>query len=117
MYDISERRRAEEERDFQARLLQSISDAVIAYDTDLTVTSWNRAAQALYGWAPEEVLGNPLPEPLRREAADAAVWDPFVDALHGWRGQSCTPTRTATRSRSRLSASRCSIPTAARAAG
>jgi PAS domain S-box-containing protein len=88
MYDISDRRLAEEERDFQARLLQSISDAVIAYDLDLTVTSWNRAAQALYGWAPEEVLGRPLPEPLRRDAADAAtVWDPFVDALHGWRGQ------------------------------
>jgi PAS domain S-box-containing protein len=88
MYDISERKRAEEQRDFQARLLESISDAVIAYDTDFTVTSWNRAAQVLYGWAPEEVLGEPLPEPLRRHAGDVStVWDPFVDAMHGWRGQ------------------------------
>ena len=89
MYDISESKRAQEERDFQARLLESISDAVIAYDTDLTVTAWNRAAQVLYGWAAEEVIGRPLPEAIRREASDvAAAWDPFVDAMHGWRGTS-----------------------------
>ena len=34
LYDISDSKRAVEERDFQARLLESISDAVIAYDTE-----------------------------------------------------------------------------------
>ncbi|MEP6758956.1 MAG: PAS domain S-box protein [Actinomycetota bacterium] len=89
MYDISESKRASEERDFHARLLESISDAVIAYDSDLTVTAWNRAAQVLYGWAAQEIIGQPLPEALRREAPEVAtIWDPFVDALHGWRGRS-----------------------------
>jgi PAS domain S-box-containing protein len=89
MYDISESKRASEERDFHARLLESISDAVIAYDTDRIVTAWNRAAQVLYGWGAREVLGHALPEALLRDASQvAAIWDPFVDALHGWRGQS-----------------------------
>jgi PAS domain S-box-containing protein len=89
MYDISDSKRANEERDFHARLLESISDAVIAYDTDLTVTAWNHAAQVLYGWNAQDIIGRALPETLRRDASEvAAIWDPFVDALHGWRGQS-----------------------------
>jgi len=87
MTDITERKRAEEQRDFQSRLLESISDAVIAYDTDLIVTSWNRAAEVLYGWVAAEVLGSPMPESIRyRPERLAAIWDPFVEDLRGWRG-------------------------------
>ena len=89
LYDISDRKRAVEERDFHARLLESISDAVIAYDTDMTVTAWNRAAESLYGIAADDVLGTPLPDAIRREQADVSTqWDPFVDAMGGWRGRS-----------------------------
>lgn len=61
LYDISDGKRAIEERDFQARLLESISDAVIAYDADMTVTAWNRGAEVLHGRAASDVLGHPLP--------------------------------------------------------
>ncbi len=89
LYDISDSKRAVEERDFQARLLESISDAVIAYDTDMTVTAWNRAAESLYGIAAGDVIGTLLPDSIRRDEADvAAQWDPFVDAMGGWRGRS-----------------------------
>src|SRR3954462_7012553 len=67
LYDISDSKRAVEERDFQARLLESISDAVIAYDGDLTVTAWNRAAEVLYGISAPDVLGRPLPDAIRRD--------------------------------------------------
>jgi PAS domain S-box-containing protein len=88
MYDISDSKRALEERDFQARLLASISDAVIAYDQDVTVTAWNRAAESLYGWSAAETIGNPLPQPIRRAPTDVlSTWDPFVEAMHGWRGR------------------------------
>ena len=87
LYDISDSKRAVEERDFQARLLESISDAVIAYDADDTVTAWNRAAESLYGWSAAETIGAPLPSSILRDEADiAAAWDPFVQAMHGWRG-------------------------------
>ncbi len=89
LYDISDSKRAVEERDFQARLLESIRDAVIAYDADLTVTAWNRAAEALYGRRADDVLGGPLPEEVRREESTVVpIWDPFVDAMRGWRGTS-----------------------------
>lgn len=63
MYDISESKRASEERDFHARLLESISDAVIAYDSDLTVTALARGAAAR-GTGGRDDLGS-----LRRRAA------------------------------------------------
>jgi PAS domain S-box-containing protein len=88
MYDISASKRALEERDFHARLLASISDAVIAYDREDTVSAWNRAAESLYGWSAEETIGNPLPESIRRDPSDViGAWDPFVEAMHGWRGR------------------------------
>jgi PAS domain S-box-containing protein len=89
LYDISDSKRAVEERDFQARLLESISDAVIAYDGDLTVTAWNRAAEVLYGISAADAIGRTLPDGIRRDQADVVpIWDPFVDGMHGWRGRS-----------------------------
>jgi PAS domain S-box-containing protein len=85
--DITEQKTAEEVRDFQAQLLQSISDAIIAYDTEEMVTSWNRAAEALYGWSPVEMVGAPLPEEIRYDPDRlVAIWDPFVEEKGGWRG-------------------------------
>jgi PAS domain S-box-containing protein len=88
MYDITASKRALEERDFHARLLASISDAVIAYDLDATVTAWNRAAESLYGLSAADTVGRRLPDTVARDVTDvAASWDPFVESLHGWRGR------------------------------
>jgi len=88
MHDVTEQKEAEEAREFQARLLESISDAVIATDAEMNVTSWNRAAQVLYGWSSEEMIGNPLPEALRHDPSTLnAIWDPFVEEAQGWRGR------------------------------
>ena len=65
--DITSRKREEEERAFQAKLLETLHDAVIGLDPDLRVRSWNQAAQRLYGWAAEEVLGRHVREVLRTE--------------------------------------------------
>jgi PAS domain S-box-containing protein len=58
--DISERKRAEEQIRYQASLLQNVSDAVIATNPDGGIQSWNHAAETLYGWKEEEVLGKKL---------------------------------------------------------
>lgn len=48
---------------FEARLidhaavLANMSDAVISTDSKLHIRSWNHAAEIMYGWAEEEVLG------------------------------------------------------------
>jgi PAS domain S-box-containing protein len=67
MTDITERVRSEQERAkaeeklrYQATLLKSISEAVITTDLDFTIQSWNSAAEALYGWRAEEVIGRQM---------------------------------------------------------
>ncbi|MGD0353534.1 MAG: PAS domain S-box protein [Dehalococcoidia bacterium] len=58
--DITQRKLAEDALQYQANLLNNVSDAVIATDLDLNIQAWNRAAERAYGWAPEEVIGKPL---------------------------------------------------------
>jgi len=65
--DITERKRAEEQIQYQATLLQQASDAIVATDTEYNILSWNRAAEALYGWRADEVLGRPMGEVARPE--------------------------------------------------
>jgi len=55
--DIAKRRQVEEQIRYQADLLKNVSDAIIATDTDKQITMWNPAAEVMYGWKAEDVLG------------------------------------------------------------
>jgi len=65
-----ERRRAEDQLKYQARLLRYINDAVIATDDQLRITAWNRAAGKMYGWSSEEAMGRIVSEILSDELTD-----------------------------------------------
>jgi PAS domain S-box-containing protein len=65
--DISERKEAEEQLLYQANLLQNVSDAIVATDLNFEITSWNQAAEALYGWPAREAIGQPVHEILQTE--------------------------------------------------
>jgi PAS domain S-box-containing protein len=65
--EIAERRRAEAQLRYQAQLLATVKDAVIATDEHLVITAWNPAAEALYGWQAGEVVGRPIVEVLQTE--------------------------------------------------
>ena len=56
--NITERKRAEAQIEYQANLLKHINDAVIAVDNQFHITAWNHAAEIMYGWSAEEALGN-----------------------------------------------------------
>jgi PAS domain S-box-containing protein len=58
--DITAKKELDEKIHYQALLLQNINDAIIATDSKYTITNWNLAAQAMYGWSAEEVLGKQL---------------------------------------------------------
>jgi diguanylate cyclase (GGDEF)-like protein/PAS domain S-box-containing protein len=65
----------EEQLHFQARLLDAVGQAVIATDLEGKVLYWNRAAEGIYGWSSEEVLGRRLgdltvPEEFRDQAEE-----------------------------------------------
>lgn len=55
--DQTAAKQSEEVLSSQARLLGDISDAVIATDPQRTITSWNRAAEMMYGWSEQEAIG------------------------------------------------------------
>jgi PAS domain S-box-containing protein len=55
--DITAQKAAQDQLAYQAQLLAQVNDAVIATDLNFNVTAWNPAAERLYGWQAEEVLG------------------------------------------------------------
>ncbi len=55
--DVSERKRAESQLRDQAKLLDAAHEAIIVKKLDGTITFWNKGAQRLYGWTPDEILG------------------------------------------------------------
>ena len=60
--EIVERKRAEERLTYQANLLTNITDVIYSTDEQLRLTSWNHAAEKVYGWKEEEVLGRNVAE-------------------------------------------------------
>jgi PAS domain S-box-containing protein len=54
------RQRAEEYAQRLASIIESTDDAVISKDLDGTITSWNRGAQAIFGYTADDVVGKPI---------------------------------------------------------
>jgi len=60
MTDVTERRRAIAELTRLAAIVESSDDAIIGKDLDNRITSWNRAAERIYGYSADEVLGKSI---------------------------------------------------------
>jgi PAS domain S-box-containing protein len=64
---MAERKRAEAYVAYQANLLANVHDAILATDEQFNLTAWNRAAEEMYGWKSEEVLGENVEDVIRTE--------------------------------------------------
>jgi two-component system cell cycle sensor histidine kinase/response regulator CckA len=58
--DITERAQTESKLREQAALLNVASDAIIVVDPRGLIQFWNRGAELIYGWSPEDVQGRDL---------------------------------------------------------
>jgi PAS domain S-box-containing protein len=58
--DLTERKEAEKEIQYQASLVENVNDAILSLDLDFNIQSWNNAAEKIYGWEEKEVLGKNL---------------------------------------------------------
>jgi two-component system cell cycle sensor histidine kinase/response regulator CckA len=55
--DITERKKASEQLREQAALLDQAQDAILVRDLENNILFWNKGAERIYGWTPEEALG------------------------------------------------------------
>ncbi len=77
IHDISDRYRANELQARLATLVEHSADAIVSRSADGTITSWNPAAERLYGWRADEVIGRGIevivPEGVQVELNDFAI--------------------------------------------
>src|SRR6185436_1044061 len=58
--DVTQRKLLEEERARLAAIVTSSNDAVIGHTLDGTITSWNKAAESVFGYTAAEAIGKSL---------------------------------------------------------
>ncbi|HEU4711749.1 MAG TPA: PAS domain S-box protein [Pyrinomonadaceae bacterium] len=87
-YDITERKRAEEQIREQAALLDQAQDAIMVRDLEHKILFWNRSAQNIYGWTAAEVLGKNVCDQIFRQPSDQFEIARKQVLEHGeWKGE------------------------------
>lgn len=80
-----ERRRAEADAFRLAAIVDSSNDAIISISPTGTIQTWNPAAEELFGWSQQEIIGQPMTAILPAEllAAESEYHEQIVQGSEG----------------------------------
>ena len=86
--DITERKRAEEQIRELVSIVESSADAILGTTLDGTITSWNKGAEKIFGYAENEVIGQPIsilvPADRQHEIAQIRAGLALGEAISGY---------------------------------
>jgi len=88
LIDRTAQKNAEEAILFQAQLLEAVGQAVIAVDLQHRITYWNHAAELLYGWKEDEVLGLDITDVTTPDETRAQALETLAQSAgRSWEGE------------------------------
>ncbi|MFN2529922.1 MAG: PAS domain S-box protein [Pyrinomonadaceae bacterium] len=87
--DITEQKQAQNEINFQARLLSAVQQAVVATDRTGVIAYLNTFAESLFGWTAEDAIGKNIVDLAVPSSTRPDAWKVFERVQNGqsWSGE------------------------------